>query len=129
MGRITIAIGVLLIIEGVAFWAGAGFAIEKWTAVIPALLGLPVLALGLVACCGADSDKVRMHTAHVAVLLTTLGVVAGLGRGIPGLFKETSNKTAVAAALVMAGLCAVHVALSVRSFIAARKARQAPPDA
>jgi hypothetical protein len=121
MSKTTIAFGLLLIIQGVAFWAGTGFA--HMTSLIPAFVGLPVAVLGLIGLKG--SEGARKHCAHVAVMLTTLGVLAGLGRGIPGLFKEGGNMTAVTATLIMGAICAVHVFLSVKSFIAARKAREA----
>jgi hypothetical protein len=121
MSKVTISIGLLLIIQGVAFYAASGFA--HMTSLIPAFVGLPVAILGLVALKGSDSA--RKHCAHVAVLLTTLGALAGLGRGIPGLFKEDANMTAVAATLIMAVICIVHVVMSIKSFKAARLAREA----
>ena len=121
MAKVTIGIGIALVIQGVGFWAASGF--EAITSMIPAFLGLPVSILGFIGVRG--SDKARMHTAHGAVILTSLGVLAGLGRGVPGLFKDPVNMRAVSATLIMAAICAVHVFLSVRSFIAARKAREA----
>ena len=121
MSKTTIGIGLILIIQGVAFYAATGFA--HMTSLIPAFVGLPVAILGLIALNG--SEGARKHCAHIAVILTTLGVLAGLGRGIPGLFKEGANMTAVIATLIMAVICAAHVFLSVKSFKTARIARQA----
>jgi predicted lipid-binding transport protein (Tim44 family) len=120
MSKITIATGIALIILGVGFYIGTGSA--HVTSLIPAFVGLPVAILGFVACCGGESA--RKHAAHVAVMLTMLGALAGLGRGIPGIFKG-ADKAAIAATLLMAAICIVHVIFSVRSFIAARKAREA----
>jgi hypothetical protein len=120
MARITLYFGAALILLGVAFYLGTGM--KSVTALIPAFLGLPVAILGAAGVNAPESR--RKHTAHAAVVLTLLGTLAGLGRGIPAMLKESPNMAAVAATLLMAALCAAHVALSVRSFIQARKARQ-----
>ena len=120
MSKITILIGIALIVLGVGFYIGTGMVAV--TAMIPAFVGLPVAILGFVGLSG--SEKTRKHAAHFAVMLTLLGALAGLGRGIPGLFKGAAV-SAIAATLLMAALCIVHVVLSVKSFIAARKAREA----
>jgi len=119
MSKITILIGIALIVLGVGFYIGTGMVAV--TAMIPAFVGLPVAILGFVGLNG--SEKTRKHAAHFAVMLTLLGALAGLGRGIPGLFKGAAV-SAIAATLLMAALCIVHVVLSVKSFIAARKARE-----
>ena len=120
MSKITIIIGVALIVLGVGFYIGTGMAAV--TALIPAFVGLPVAILGAVALTG--SENARKHAAHVAVMLTLLGALAGLGRGIPALIK-TGFSAASAATLIMAVLCIIHVVFSIKSFIAARKAREA----
>ena len=120
MSRITIFIGAALVVLGIGFYIRTDMV--SVTALIPAFVGLPVAILGYFACCG--SEKARKHCAHAAVVLTTLGALAGLGRGIPALIKGGFSDAAVAT-LLMAALCIVHVVFSVRSFIAARKAREA----
>ncbi|MEX2213349.1 MAG: hypothetical protein WD768_04435 [Phycisphaeraceae bacterium] len=120
MSKITITIGVALIALGAGFFFGTGS--THVTALIPAFVGLPVAILGGIACCG--SDKARKHAAHIAVMLTLLGALAGLGRGIPAMIKGGISAPVIATFL-MAALCIVHVIFSVRSFIAARKAREA----
>ena len=120
MARITIGIGVLLILLGVGFYFGTGRA--SVTALIPAFVGLPVAVLGAIALKG--TTKVVMITMHIAVVLTLLGALAGLGRGIMSLAKAGLSAPVVAQ-LIMGALCTLHVVLSVRSFIAARKARSA----
>ncbi len=125
MSKITIGIGAALIVLGLGFYFGTGS--EHVTALIPAFVGLPVFILGCVACCGGEGA--RKHAAHFAVLLTTIGALAGLGRGIMAIVKASAEKpvntAAVAATLGMAALCIIHVIFSVRSFKAARKAREA----
>ncbi len=120
MSKLTIIIGVALIVLGVGFYIGTGMA--SVTALIPAFVGLPVAILGAVALVGGENA--RKHAVHVAVMLTLLGALAGLGRGIPAMIKG-GNTSAVIATLLMAAICIVHVVFSVKSFIAARKAREA----
>lgn len=120
MPKITILFGGLLIVLGVGFFVGTGS--TAVTALIPAFFGVPVALLGAVAAQG--SEKVRMHTMHAAVMITLLGALAGLGMGAKTLI--AGGRTVAGVEQVLMGvICVVHVVLSVRSFIAARKARQA----
>jgi hypothetical protein len=62
---------------------------------------------------------------HVAALVGVLGIVAPLGRLVPKLMKgETPPALTLTCLLLMAALSAAFVFLCVRSFIAARKARE-----
>lgn len=122
MPRITILIGAVLIVLGVGLYFGTGA--KSITAMIPTFIGVPVALLGAVAAVKADSEKVRKHTAHVAVMLTLIGLIGGTVVGVTRIGKE-GKETVVIGTLSMAALCLLHVVLSVRSFIAARKARQA----
>jgi len=123
MPRITMIVGIVLMALGVGFFIASGATMEKATALIPAAFGLPVAILGMLAARGGE--KMRMHTAHVAVMLTLLGALGGLGMGIRGFLKPEPNHLAIADQLLMGVICVLHVILSVRSFIAARKAREA----
>ena len=70
MSRITMIVGVALIALGVGFFIAAGATMEKATALIPAAFGLPVAICGAL---GAKGDeKMRKHTAHIAVIVTLL---------------------------------------------------------
>src|SRR5687767_4628519 len=99
---------------------------RSMTAMIPAFFGLPLLVLGLVAQAKPESRK---HTMHAAAALGTLGFLGT----VPGVFKALkwmggtvpARPAAVQVQVVMCVLCAVFVALCVRSFIAARRAREA----
>lgn len=122
MSKITIAVGAILIALGAGFYFTSAPESKSMTALIPAFFGLPVLILGLVACCG--SEKARKHGAHFAVMLTLIGALGGLGMGIKNISNE-AKKRAATAQLIMGVICIVHVVFSVRSFIAARKAREA----
>ena len=112
--KISLAIGVVLILLGLGSYLGTGR--ESVTALIPAFLGLPILICGLMA----RDEKKRMMAAHVAIIFGVLGMLAGLGRGIPQLIKGNSS-TATIVTLIMAAICLYYVVACVRSFIAARK--------
>ncbi len=122
MSKITIAVGAILIALGAGFYLTSAADAKSATALIPAFVGLPVLILGLVACCG--SDKARKHAAHFAVMLTLIGALGGIGMGLKNISND-AKKRAATAQLLMGAVCIVHVIFSVRSFIAARKAREA----
>ena len=66
---------------------------------------------------------------HAAATVASLGALAGLGRGLSKLGAlmgdDPTAKRATIITLVMGVLCLIYVVLSVRSFIAVRKAREA----
>ncbi|MHB8897935.1 MAG: hypothetical protein ACYC6Y_04245 [Thermoguttaceae bacterium] len=110
----TIVIGILLILEGVGFYAGAED--RSVTALIPAFFGLPIAVLG----CVAMKASWRKHAMHAAVGLAMLGLLAPLGRiASVGL----NFSLAGVSQLLMIGLCAVLLVLGVKSFIDARRRR------
>ncbi len=124
MARTTIIVSILLIAMGLGAYFGTGMV--SLTAMIPAFVGLPLLVLGLLA----RNPACRMHAMHVAVMISLIGFLAGAGRGLMKVSAIWSTdpevkKLPVILSLAMGAVCAVHVVLCVRSFIAARKARQA----
>ena len=121
MANITIIIGLLLIALGAGGYYGGGQ--PSMTAMIPAFFGLPIALLGVVAL----KEKLRKHAMHGAVLLGLLGFVGALMRPVMKLFGEEPFELnmAVGSQLAMAAICLVFVVLCVRSFIAARKSREA----
>lgn len=117
MGPITIGIGVLLILLGVGFY----FAMPTPTALIPSGFGLVLAILGALA----GNEKMRMHVMHVAVLIGLVGVLMPGYMSVKGLLAEEIERPyAVAEQGIMAIICLVFVALCVKSFIDARKARK-----
>jgi len=122
MPRITVVFGLLLCLVGVGFYAGTGAA--SVTALIPAFIGLPLVAAGFLA----RREALRRHAMHAAALLGTLGVLGSL-RGavqLPALLGggEVARPAAVAAQSITAALCLEFVALCVRSFVNARRDRK-----
>ena len=120
MAKITIGLGLVLIALGLGGYFGTGR--ESVTALIPALFGLPLLLLGLVAL----NERRRKHAIHIAVIVGLLGCV-GTARGLmklPVLLTggEIARPTAVAVQAAMAIVCLIYVLLCVRSFVKARRA-------
>jgi hypothetical protein len=128
VGKVTIGFGVALI----AVSAGAVLidalrgARLSGTAAIPAAIGLTLAVLGYVA---VRSEKARMHVMHAAVIVSLLGFLAAavrFGMTLPTAMADGSiaNPVAFTAVLLLGLICAAHVALSVKSFIDARRSRK-----
>ena len=126
MAKITIGLGLVLIVLGLGGYFGTGR--EHLTALIPVLFGGPLLALGLVAL-KESMRKLAMHVAVVIGLLGFLGTIRGLMK-LPVLLTsgELDRPAAVAVQAAMAMVCFVFVVLCVRSFIKARRAGAAQRD-
>lgn len=124
MPRVTLLIGVLLCILGIityAIGAEAGSAERSPTALIPAGFGAVLLLLGFFSAIKPDLRKHLMHAAAAVAAIGFLGSAVMFIRGVAtkGLVLSTG------AQLAMAILTGLFVLLCVRSFIAARKAREA----
>ncbi len=120
MPRITVVFSLLFIAVGLAgFFLTGG--VHK-TALIPAILGVVLLILGLLG----NKENLRMHVMHAALLvglLAFLGTARSLGK-LPAAIDGTAERPgAVYAQAATAVLALVYLALGVRSFIAARRAR------
>lgn len=122
MPRITVIFSLLYIALGLGGFFLTG-AVHK-TALIPAAIGAILLVLGLLA----GNEKLRMHVMHAALvigLLALLGTVSSLFK-LPAAIDGTAARPgAVFAQAATAVLSVVYLALGVRSFIAARRARSA----
>ena len=125
MAKLTIVFGVILILLGVGAYVATEM--QSWTALIPAFVGVPLAILGAVA---QAKPGIRMHVMHAAVSLGLLGFF-GTVPGVVKLLKwqlnnvEPQRPAAVVVQSIMAVLMVAFVALCVKSFIAARKAREA----
>lgn len=112
--------GLVLIGIGVGGYIG-GEMVHK-TALIPAFIGLPMLIASLVA----FKESCLKHGMHVAAVFGVLGFLAPLGRILPqvlkGEFELNLAGSCLVAMLVVSG---VFVALCVKSFKDARRAREA----
>lgn len=117
MPATTRLFGLLLIVFGVASYVTTGR--TSITAMIPAFFGAALVICALIA----RKESARKHAMHAAVAIGLLGAVASLARGIPAAISGDASRPAVVSQLAMGALLVVYVALGVRSFIAARKAR------
>jgi hypothetical protein len=124
MSRVAIIVGVVLSVLGVAAYFGTGR--QSMTALIPVAFGLPIAISGVIA---AGNEKARMHAMHAAVTLGLLGFLGSV-MGLVKFFRMLGGATferpaAIYTQAAMSAICLVFVILCVRSFIAARRARQA----
>ena len=126
MAKVTIVVGSLLVVLGIIGYAGLlGGGSGHVTALIPAFAGALFEVLGALAM----KPEFRKHAMHAAAALGLLGFFGAVG-GVVKMLKWMGGTTperpgAVIAQTIMALICAIFVALCVRSFIAARKAREA----
>ena len=124
MAPLTMLFGVLLIVLGLA---GFGYGLYTTgdparvvTALIPAAAGVLLFVLGVLA----RREAMRKHAMHAAAAVGLIGCVAAavqVGRRALSENFEWGPGTLSQAA--MAVLCGLFVALCVKSFIDARRAR------
>jgi hypothetical protein len=115
--RITLLVGVLLIIVGVFFYYLTNMV--SWTALIPAIFGLVFMILGQLAAV----PGLRMHMMHVSAAVALIGLVIGVYRLIKAEWTaEAANK--ITETGILTAFCGLLVILSGKSFIDARRRRQ-----
>ena len=122
MKNLTYLCSILLIITGgVGYfgWEAIGAAKQSITAAIPAFVGILMLVGAIVA------NKNHMAGMHISVLFAALGALAGFGRIIPTAVKGELDLGAPSSILilVMTMITVFYTIMAVRSFIAARRAR------
>jgi hypothetical protein len=122
MPRIIFTFAVIFVLLGI----GAYLLTEaqSWTALIPAIFGL------LLAIAGGISLKSLKHGGHIAALVGLLGFLGTASRLLSALRSGEPIEllSAVGVQAVFAVLCLGFVALCVKSFIDARRARTANPS-
>lgn len=118
MPSITLALGIALIVLGVAGYVLTGAA--SATALIPAAFGLLIAIAGVIA----RDERKRKHAMHAAVAIALLGFLGS----VPGLLKvgalfdgTAARPAAVVSQTIMAVLTLGYIVMAVRSFIAARR--------
>ena len=119
MSSTTRSFGIILILLGLASYVLTGR--TSVTALIPAIFGAVFVILALVA----RNESARKHAMHAAVAIALIGLLATLGRLVPALTDGQLARPAVLAQLAMSLLLAVYIALGVKSFKEARRARLA----
>jgi len=126
MPNATIIYGGVLILIGIGGYVLTGM--ESPTALIPVVFGVPVVIAGGVAF-QEGARKHAMHAAAGIALLATLAVGGDLGRLAAAGELFSRGMPAFASKALMCAASLVFVVLCVRSFIAARKARDAGGEA
>ena len=122
MAKVTIWFGAALVVLGIVGYLGSGAASP--TAFIPTVVGAVLAALGVAG--GREERRaLMMHVAAVVALLGFLGSAMGLA-SLPDLItgEDVDRPWAVGVQSVMALVLGAYLALSIRSFVAAR--REAP---
>ena len=120
MAKLAIGFGVALIALGLYGYFSVDVG-RSVTALIPAIAGALLFICGVAAL----NPAMRMHAMHGAAMVGVLGFLAPLGRMIPQTIKgNPPHGLAGFSQIAMCVLCLLFVILCVRSFIAARKARQ-----
>jgi hypothetical protein len=115
MYRVTILFGILLGITGMVGFYLTGA--KHLTALIPAFIGIPMFVCGIIAA----KEAMRMMAMHIAILIGLIGFIGAVAT----LFKAEQELAAIVSKSITSVLCATFVGLCVRSFIQARKAREA----
>jgi hypothetical protein len=124
MPIVSIVIGILMAITAVTFWGISES--RSFTALIPSIIGAVFVIFGLVGM----SPKLLKHAMHGAAawaVVSFLASASGVLKGIQYLQgSDTATRPlAYAAQSIVCLLSVIFIILAVRSFIAARKARQA----
>jgi uncharacterized membrane protein len=119
VSKITIAVGTFLVILGLIGYLGTGMV--SWTALIPALFGLPLIIVGVLAL----QEGWRKHAMHAAVVIGLVGFLGGAFSFMRPLLSGGEMKPMAATMqALMALTCAAFVGLCVKSFVDARVARK-----
>ena len=117
MPTLTRTVGFLLILLGVAGYVATGAV--SITALIPAFFGALLLILAMVA----RNPNARKHAMHAALALALLGVLGTAPRIFSAINAGNISRPATLAQIAMAVVLLVYIALGVKSFIDARRAR------
>ncbi|HEX8522931.1 MAG TPA: hypothetical protein VF669_11780 [Tepidisphaeraceae bacterium] len=124
MAKNAIVFGVLMVLLGIGAFVGTGSTHK--TALIPAYFGAAILLCGVIA----TKPAARMHAMHGAAMVATIGVIGSIvmvAKGITSAARSGALARPVAfwCQVIMLILCAVFVAMCIKSFRDARRNRVA----
>lgn len=120
MTTTAIIFGIILILIGAAGYVnGQMTGNASVTALIPAFFGAALAILGFI---GKQSEGLRKHLMHGAVVIALLGFILTAGRLVSRL-GELTMSPAVLSQLAMSLVCLVFVVLAIKSFRDARRNR------
>jgi hypothetical protein len=125
MAKVTLVFAVLLVALGLAGYFGTGSVHP--TALIPMWFGLAMGVGGFLAI--SPNEGRRKLFMHINVTIGLLGFIGATVEALRGYASARAagiepDHIALASKLTMAGLLFIYVNMCVRSFIAARRARQ-----
>jgi hypothetical protein len=125
LAKVTVVFAILLIVLGLIGYFGTGA--QHATALMPTWFGAALGMFGLLAM-SPDEGRRKLFM-HINVTLGLLGFIAVGIESIRGYVHAKNagmapDMVALASKLTMTGLLLIYVILCVRSFIAARRARQ-----
>jgi uncharacterized membrane protein HdeD (DUF308 family) len=121
MPAIAVVMGILLCVLGAVSAAAAhSHGKSLGTALIPLYLGVVFVLLGAVS---MAKPTLRKHMMHALAMVALLGFLAAVGSAAARW--SVSSETAKASSGGMAIICALTLFFCIRSFIAARRAREA----
>ncbi len=129
MARMTLLIGLVLVVMGILQYEVTNHASA---ALIPAAFGIILGVLGVTA--RTEKEKIRMIVMHIAVTVGLVGFLMTAGsiwtyvQMLRGIYTYTPNTAMVKDRATMSVVLLFYVLLCVRSFISARKAREAAPE-
>ena len=118
--RVSVIYGVILVVFAVLISLISGS--ESLTSYIPAMLGLPILVLGLMAVWAPSKQKLVMHINVViglVIFLAGLSVIPSLASGV----NLNTNLWANVSKLFMSLTGALYLTICVKSFIFIRRKR------
>jgi hypothetical protein len=118
MAATTITVGLILTAIGLIGYFLSSISV---TALIPAFFGIILLVLGFLA----RADNLRKHAMHAAAAVGLIGFVGAVMSLLRGPL-EARSALANVSQISMAVITAVFVALCVKSFRDARRARSLP---
>jgi hypothetical protein len=125
MARITIWFGVLLGLLGVVSFVATGS--QYPTSLIPTAFGILLILFGVLA--RTENVKKRMMHMHIAVTIGLIGFLATAKSIVDAarlfLGADLPRPPAIQEKAAMSLICLAFVLLSIRSFIEARRARNA----
>lgn len=120
----TIVCGLILVVDGVVGYTQSEAEKVSPTALIPSGIGAVLILCGVLA----FKDGLRKHVMHFAAMVGLIGAIGGFMPLIRQYNKSGSfdpRKPSAISGELMILVCAAFVGLCVKSFIDARKARQA----
>jgi hypothetical protein len=122
MAKVTLVFAALLVALGLVGYFGTGSLHP--TALIPMWIGLLLGIFAVLAM--TPSEGRRKVFMHINVTIGTLGFLASVVEIVRSyLSGKTLDPAAMTSKFALAGLLLIYVAMCVRSFIAARRAREA----